>query len=105
MQKHVDFCKSHVEADGRFGDLMNKVHIDEKWYYHQQIDEKCYLMSDEEMPLRTCKHKPHIDKVMFRAAVARPRYNHHIWKKYKAQTQIMAGDGFKSSANRDPDVN
>jgi hypothetical protein len=26
-----------------------------------------------------------------------------IWKKYKAQ--IMAGDGFKSSANRDPDIN
>jgi hypothetical protein len=46
MQKLVDFCKSHVEADGCFGDLMNKVHVDEKWYYCQQVDEKCYLMSN-----------------------------------------------------------
>jgi hypothetical protein len=30
-----------------------------------EIDKKCYLLPDEDPEYRTCKHKSHVDKVMF----------------------------------------
>jgi hypothetical protein len=48
---------------------MEEVHVDEKWFFVDQIDEKFYLLPDEDT------HKRHIEKVMFGAAVAWPRQN------------------------------
>ena len=56
---------------------MPDVHVDEKWFYLLQINEKCILLPDEDAAHRMCQHKGHITKVMFGAAVARPRYNAH----------------------------
>jgi hypothetical protein len=75
IQKRYEYAKSFVEPDGRFNDMMNKVHIDEKWYYVMMTNRRCYLLPDEKMIERRCKHKCHIDKVMFGAALARPRQN------------------------------
>ncbi|CAN0068137.1 unnamed protein product, partial [Pylaiella littoralis] len=50
-------------------------HIDEKWFYIWQNGQKYYLYTDEEVPTRKVQHKSHITKVMFLAAVARPRFD------------------------------
>lgn len=71
------FCLSKVRPDGYFQDMYDYVHIDEKWFYLTQTKRSYYLMLDEEEPHRTCRSKRFITKVMFMAAVARPRYDPH----------------------------
>ncbi|XP_024627974.1 uncharacterized protein [Medicago truncatula] len=55
--------------------MHNIVHIDEKWFYITKKSMHYYLLPDEEEPLRTCKSKNFIAKVMFLVAVARPRFD------------------------------
>ena len=31
--QRVDYCNSFVEGDGKFGSLLNEVHVDEKWWF------------------------------------------------------------------------
>ena len=54
---------------------MDVVHIDEKWFYRTRKNQKFYLGLNEEDPKRTTQNKNYIEKVMFLAAVARPRYD------------------------------
>ena len=53
------------------------VHIDEKWFYLTEEKGRYYLEKDEIEPHRQIKSKIFITKVMFLAAVARPRYDTH----------------------------
>lgn len=71
------YCLSNVKPSHKFEDFYDHVHIDEKWFYITQEKRSYYLMNDEEPPLRACKSKRFITKVMFMAAVARPRYDSH----------------------------
>ena len=48
-----------------FKDMYNVVYVDEKWFFMTQQSEKYYLLSDEVEPLRTCKRKNFITKVIF----------------------------------------
>ncbi len=73
----VEFCRSFVETSMHFNHMLNYVHIDEKWFYMTKIKDTYYLLPDEDPPERHCKSKRFITKVMFMAAVARPRYDHH----------------------------
>ncbi len=61
--------------NGILHDFLDHVHIDEKLFYITK--EKChyYLVPGETPIERSCKSKHFIDKCMFIAAVARPRYN------------------------------
>jgi hypothetical protein len=58
----------------RFKDMDNFVHIDEKWFDMTRVNNSYYLLPEEPKPLRTVKNKNSIGKVMFLAAVAKPRY-------------------------------
>ncbi|KAL7116842.1 hypothetical protein ACP275_03G031400 [Erythranthe tilingii] len=76
----LQFCISMLESDSIPNDpvfigMYNIVHIDEKWFYMTKKSGKYYLLPDEEDPLRTCKSKNYIGKVMFLAAIARPRFD------------------------------
>ena len=76
----LQFCLSMLEPNSLegqpvFKDMHNYVHIDEKWFYMSKESERYYLLPEENEPLRTCKSKKHIAKVMFLAAVARPRFD------------------------------
>ena len=51
------------------------VHVDEKFFYRTRKSQNFYLALDEEDPERVTKNKNYIEKVMFIAAVARPRYD------------------------------
>ena len=60
-----------------FQDMYDVIHVDEKWFYMTKATKRYYLADGEPEPLRSCKSKRVIEKVMFLAAVARPRYDHH----------------------------
>jgi len=55
--------------------MYNIVHIDEKWFYMTNKMEKYYLLLAKEEPYRACQSKNFIAKVMFLAAMARPRFD------------------------------
>lgn len=73
----VEFCLSKLHPDRKFMDLKDYIHIDEKWFYLKKCKRSYYMLLDEETPHRTCKSKRFISKVMFMAAVARPRWDPH----------------------------
>ena len=57
-----------------FSEMLDEVHVDEKWFFLCKENQTYILVSDqEEPPHRYVKHKSHIEKVMFLCAQARPR--------------------------------
>ncbi|KAK9749988.1 hypothetical protein RND81_02G164200 [Saponaria officinalis] len=79
MKARVKFVLSKilpgsVPRNPTFECMYNYVHINEKWFYMSRTDQKYYLLPDEDEPHRTCKSKRYIAKIIFMAAVARPRY-------------------------------
>lgn len=62
---------------GKFSNLFNCIHVDEKFFYMTKIKKKFHVLPEEEIPTLTCKSKRFIGKVMLLAAVARPRYDPH----------------------------
>ncbi|KAF0684972.1 Aste57867_23083 [Aphanomyces stellatus] len=54
-------------------DMYDVVHLDEKWFNTNKDRRKGYLVADETPDRRACKSKRYIPKVMFLAAVTRPR--------------------------------
>nr|GEU91163.1 hypothetical protein [Tanacetum cinerariifolium] len=76
----VNFCLSMITpslrgASPTFYNMHNIIHIDEKWFYISKATKHYYLVPGEEEPLRTCKSKTFMTKVMFLAMVARPRFD------------------------------
>lgn len=74
------FCISMLDPrsmplEPKFVDMYNVIHIDEKWFYMTKKNENYYLLPDEDEPLRSCQSKNFIVKVMFLAAMARPRFD------------------------------
>ncbi|XP_044966308.1 uncharacterized protein LOC123426535 isoform X1 [Hordeum vulgare subsp. vulgare] len=75
--KHLEPCSltSLGGINPTFRADMDVVHIDEKWFYHTRKTQNMYLSHRENAPHRECKHKNHIQKIMFLSAMARPRYD------------------------------
>jgi hypothetical protein len=57
----------------KFKDDMFDISVDEKWFDLTKETSRYYLAPGEAPPERRCKHKSHIDRVMFLSAIARPR--------------------------------
>ncbi|GAA0148874.1 hypothetical protein LIER_36814 [Lithospermum erythrorhizon] len=79
-RSRLQFCISMLDpstltSKPKFVDMYNVVHIDEKWFYMTQKNNNYYLHPFEEEPLRTVQSKNFIGKVMFLAAIARPRFD------------------------------
>ena len=62
-------------------DNYNVVHIDEKWFFITEEGTSYWVSPGEEVKYRPSASKRHIKKIMFMAAVARPRFDHYR-KKY-----------------------
>ncbi|KAF0770093.1 hypothetical protein AaE_002626, partial [Aphanomyces astaci] len=71
----LDFVHALNENEYVFSDMMDYVHVDEKWFFATTVKRTYYLAPGEEPPHRTCKSKKFITKVMFLSAVARPRWD------------------------------
>ena len=71
----IDHCLGMRDPNdpSKFQDMMNKVHVDEKWFYEDEEGRIIVLAEGEEPPVRTTRHKKHITKVQFLCAQARPR--------------------------------
>lgn len=69
--------------EGTFKDMMDRVDVDEKWFYLTYDGENYILVDDsdgnegdkENDPIRRTRHKGYITKVLFLCAVARPRWD------------------------------
>ena len=72
------YAANRVE-DRQFIPSFDEIHVDEKWFFISEINQRTYITQNEKkqkkMPHRKCQHKSHILKVMFLAAVARPQFN------------------------------
>ncbi|XP_010474143.1 PREDICTED: uncharacterized protein LOC104753613 [Camelina sativa] len=80
LKGRLEFCismldKNTLPHEPKFVDMYNIVHIDEKWFYMTKKTAKYYLLLVEDDPHRTCQSKNFIGKVMFLAAMARPRFD------------------------------
>ncbi len=64
-----------MEENGCLSDMLDRVDIDDKWFYLSTHLAQYIIVPGEEAPHRTCKHKSHIEKVMYITAVASPRKN------------------------------
>jgi hypothetical protein len=77
----LQFCISMLDANSIPNNPTfvgyNIIHIDEKWFSMTKKNEKYYLLQDEDDPTRHCVSKNFLPKVMFLAAVARPRFDSH----------------------------
>ncbi|KAL6564551.1 hypothetical protein OROMI_016001 [Orobanche minor] len=76
----VQFClsmldQSSIPQNPVFEGMYNVIHIDEKWFYISRKTEKYYLLPEECDPERSCKSKNFLTKIMFLAAMARPRFD------------------------------
>lgn len=76
MQRRLSYCLSFVDANDKFfSDMMDRVDIDEKWFYIATINASNIIVPSEEPPTRRCKHKQHLIKIMCLTAFAHPREN------------------------------
>jgi len=76
VKARLELCLKHVQMESKmFNEMMDVIHVDEKWFYMTQNMRRYYLVSDEEEPHRTTKSKRYSTKVMFLAAVAHPHWD------------------------------
>jgi hypothetical protein len=74
--QRVCYAAMHLNGDDhRYDDFYQHVHVDEKWFFLTEQQMRVYLAGDEDVPLRVTQKKSDVMKVMFLAAIARPRYN------------------------------
>jgi hypothetical protein len=76
----VRYCLENLEPcsledNPTFKASFKMVHLDEKIFYRTRKTQNMYLSHIEEAPRRECKHKNHIQQIMFLSAMARPRYD------------------------------
>ena len=99
-----EFCRGEIRENGLFKDMLDRVHVDEKWFYCDLVTKRVFLADDEQEPYRTTKHKSHIDKVMFLCAVARPRFDHAANRMWDGKIGIWPfarlSPALRSSVNR-----
>jgi len=69
----IAWCCDHVDHNtGRYSEMLDTVHVDEKWFNLTETTKSCYLTIEEEDPYRSVRHKNHIPRIMFLATTARP---------------------------------
>ena len=59
----------------KFLNMMDRIHVDEKWFFLSWQRERYLLLPEEKNPKRCIESKSHITKVMFLCAVVRPCFN------------------------------
>jgi hypothetical protein len=75
-QFRIQYAINNINMDRRlFDSMMDVVHVDEKWFDMKQVKKTYFLAPGEPDPYRPAKSKCYIEKVMFLAAVARPRFD------------------------------
>ena len=63
-----------IPQEPTYYSMYDFIHIDEKWFYLTQKNQRVYLANNEPYPHRSASSRTKIPKFMFMAAVARPRW-------------------------------
>ena len=79
MINRLEFLIGKVQYRGNglysFIDETNTIHVDEKWFYVCKNKNKVRKIAGDDNPeASTTRHKSHIEKIMFAAAIACPRW-------------------------------
>jgi hypothetical protein len=64
-----------IPHDPMLQGLFNYVYIDKKWFNITKNTQRYYTAPGELQPIRTCKNKNYIPRIMILTAVARPRFD------------------------------
>ena len=73
--ERVAFCMDARGVNGLCKEMLDVIHVDEKWFRVDVVNMRVYMAEDEDLPNRTLSHKSHIRKVMFLATMGRPRWD------------------------------
>ncbi|KAG6971405.1 hypothetical protein JG687_00002064, partial [Phytophthora cactorum] len=78
-RKRLAYALAHIERPigMQIFHMYDTVHVDEKWFNMYKASNTFYLTANEAAPYTSSPNKRYIDKVMFLAAVARPRNGSH----------------------------
>ena len=75
-RRRIEFALSFVDRNSlKFSPMYEYVHVDEKWFNITKTKQNFYQLTYEEPVLRFAQSKRFITRVMFMAAVARPRWD------------------------------
>lgn len=80
--ERLAWCMDKRSGQGRYKTMFDEVHVDEKWFWITETVARYYIANDEQPAKRSAKSKNFIDKIMFIAAVARPRWDAQKRKKF-----------------------
>ena len=75
--RRVEYILEHIDSLHMFHNFYNEVHVDEKWFSLFKVKQRVILHPLEERRTQKCASKRYVPKIMFLAAVARPRFDHH----------------------------
>ena len=73
--QRVEYILKHISHEGLLDNFYSEVHIDEKWFYLHKVKRGIILHPDEPKRVQKCQSKRFVPKIMFMAAVARPRFD------------------------------
>jgi hypothetical protein len=90
LQHALSFLRDGPNGSRVFSNMHHVVHVDEKWFYLTKNKNRYYVYDDEEVASRSVQSKRFITKVMFMAAVARPRYDAHKKKLFDGKIGVWA---------------
>ena len=68
----VAWIRNPIEEDWMYCNMMQYIHINEKWFTLVTDGDGYYLSTAEQQNYRNVQHKKHITKVIFLLAIARP---------------------------------
>ena len=67
--------RKNKQGELEYHDFYDTIHVDEKQFTLTEITERFYGPDTELKKKKSCKHKSHIDKIMFLAVNVRPRFD------------------------------
>jgi hypothetical protein len=88
LEHAMSFVRPQSNGTNIFANMHDYVHVDEKWFYLTKVKRRYYVYEDEEVAERTVKNKRFITKVMFLAAVARPRHDYHARRTFDGKIGV-----------------
>ncbi|RLN50218.1 hypothetical protein BBJ28_00021415 [Nothophytophthora sp. Chile5] len=87
----LQFCLSHIDTQTMlFDDMLSTVHVEEKVFYVTEPTKRCILLPDEPEPVRKLRSKRFTTRVIFLAAVGRPRFDEDKQQLFDGKVGIWA---------------
>ena len=57
MEERLKWCESFIKEYGTYKDMVEYIHVDEKWFYLGKVKNYFYMLPEEAEPHFTCQKK------------------------------------------------